>query len=456
MINLKKFLAGALSMLCVMSVVSCSKSNPNTPQQENGKIEDTTFAPLAQGSEISLDSLPYYDISNLEISDTEVGKKELISSYLNQLNPRAQTDYNDIKNAAKELRDTVVLSELITPEELFQIMLLLYVDDYQVNFIDSAYTYELSGDYVQKVGIKYRADLLNGKGSYAEIKSNIETKKLNLFRSIGIEDETGELSNIIDTDVLNEILGSYVTGVQYGFENSREIAGIVADLCRYVGIPCVVKMGILTDTNMIGAKEENIKIKDTGYQGIKEIKDCSKCTKKDGDQYVVDYSLDDFVFWNAIQLNDNWYNIDLSTNEYYNVITGKDSYDSRITWFTNVCDYRIAMSRIFKYNESLLGETSVCGSNMFNPDYRNGDFVMKHTEGQMKNRIANDVSLLKISETPEIIHQFEDEATYKYFVEQFDQIVDEYNEQNNMPIVSYDFEVYNSALTIVVKNIVYR
>ena len=460
-----KFLAAAASLVMAITALTGCNDNKPTKQQEMGVIDESSQkVELAQGDE-NVSTLPFYDVGNIPISYNEVSLEYVNTYYRQQLSTRLAIVYNDIRAAALENNSVVNLSKTITEEELFQLMSIMYVDDIEAYNIDSKYSYTKNeSGYVNKVYLNYFSMSTDRNQAtfdwYKSILNDIQNTAVKYYTDIskikGGDEELKKESATIDYNAaLNLIKPAKETvGNNTAIStttDTRKIARAYSYYCRYIGIPCMVKMGILTDDKMSNHVS-------TG-SGIRSLSDVSKVTKynEETNTYEVDYSYDDYYFWNIIQIDGNWYNVDIVMNQ--NLSAQKKAanvYDTAADWMIFVPDYIMSMSRISQYSDIILGESPACTDKQYLPLYRQGSFILKHNQAQMKARLEDMISLYKGAKQTAYTYQFEDEETYNFFVEMFDDCMKTYNDTNNSPIIGYVMGTYKSALVVEITDLKFR
>lgn len=466
--KITKILAAAASLVMAITTLTGCNDNKPTKQQEMGVIDESSQkVELAQGDK-DASTLPFYDVGNIPISYNEVSLEYVNTYYRQQLSTRLAIVYNDIRAAALENNSVVNLSKTITEEELFQLMSIMYVDDIEAYNIDSKYSYTKNeSGYVEKVYLNYFNKSQEEERTtvewYNSIMSDIQTKAVGFFAEISEIKTTREDKEILkDTSLsidynaakglieIAQATGQMKTDTSIK-SNSRNIARAYSYYCRYIGIPCMVKMGILTDETMsshIG----------TG-SGIKALEDVKNLTTYDEEtkMYNVDFSYDDYYFWNVIQIDGKWYNVDIVMNN--DLSSKKEESNARNTvvdWMLFAPDYVMSMSRISQYSDIILGESPACTDNQYLSLYRQGKYILKHNQAQMKSKIEDIISLYKGAGINDYSYQFEDEETYNFFIEMFDECMENYNKINNSPIINYNIATYKSALVVEIRDLKFR
>ena len=418
---MKKPISKILSMIVatatmVTMATGCTKEETK-PKNEMGQVDESSKVELVQGDEDNA-SLPFYDVGNIPISYNKASLESLNTYYRQLLPTRLAIVYNDIRSAALENKDVVNLSKTITEEELFQIISIMHIDDIECFNMESKYSYTKNeSGYVSKVFLEYFANPskpdMSSLDYLNDVMEKIEASAVGHYSIMSAAKEDEKKESNIKNESIDYNAAIYLMDVAKGVprsdfinSESRNVARAYSYYCRYVGIPCMVKMGKLTDTEMM--------FQTSSGSNILSLSDVAKATTFDEEsqKYTVDYSYDDYYFWNIIQINGNWYNVDIMMNNFLSTSDG-NGFMSKIDWMSFCPDYIISMSRISQYSDVILGESPSCTDNQFLSIYRQGDYILSHNQAQMKARIEDMISLYKGAGEEEYTYQFEDEETYK-------------------------------------------
>ena len=446
---MKKKILSALMATAIMctTLAGCKNKEPAGPVNENGDIQ----VELAQGEKENAAGLPTYDVGNLPVSQNICSMQQVNSIYVQQLDTRKAIAYNDLKNAILEAKESVKLSKQITEEELFHLMLILHSDDADVMYISTKYGYnEPVNGYVETIYLYYDYKVVaerRDEETIATIKNKIYKKNQMAYALAQDDGKSQTVATRRDNDfVAAQELMSIISN-DYKMD-SREAALTYASMCRYIGIPAIVKIGKFTS-------DELSEYNGTTNNGFEFLSNVTKyTTKNENGIYTVDYPTSDFVYWNLIQINGNWYNVDLKTNQYYAL---KEDLDIKLdAWFSFVPDYLMSMSRISKYTEDLLGYVPASTDIQYNLTYRKNNFLLTHTESQIPIRLAEVLDKIKADNKKNTIFQFEDEKTYESFIENIPQAVETYNEAYGGILLSYEVVTYKEALVVIIKNVKYK
>ena len=79
----------------------------------------------------------------------------------------------------------------------------------------------------------------------------------------------------------------------------------------------------------------------------------------------------------------------------------------------------------------------MCTSKALQYSYREGYYVLSHTENQMKTYLENKIEIWATKQE-DMYFQFEDEKTYQYFLDNLQGIINAYNQDSLTKIIGYD------------------
>ena len=463
--RIKRFLALTLALGLSVSMLSgCGKDGVISQVGEQGTISSSVELVQADKEDTVL---PTYDKNSVEQSTTFVSLNEKDSYYKDQLDSRNVIAYNEIRNGYQDYKSEVLLSRTITEEELFKIMTIIYLDDPIMFNVKPQYDYYLdSNGYIYKVNLYYDMNEITYR-SYVE---RIDNKLLGMYSTI--TRNAGSTDSITEETILNYILQDKSELTLYGVSASlRDYNTTITPIidggawtshgytkwfvlaCRYFGMNVAPVIGKLTNYS----SEEKLVV-DSGFN-IESYADVRKnymlvTEEEDGTiRYTVRYNYDNYYMWPIVKINSSWYHFDnvygqfvsYRDPQYLNVASHKD-----LLYFVN--DYTISMSRIFYYNEDILGSIPLCGSKQWQSYYRKGNFLLTHTEDQMLTYLTYLIESISTNEKITkngFTYQFEDEQTLNYFVDNFDRLVNIYNSTHPAQILNYNIYVVRDELTVI-------
>lgn len=492
MIRLKKSIAILLICAMILPLAACGEEEV-TPQKQYGDDIENTENTLDYGDDDTTSTTtPTYDKNNAEkcLCKPNLQNYAITSYYHDLLSDRLINSYDELLDAYSKFNSTIILSKKITPEELFKIMTIINLDEPKYFQVASNYSYTLDASgYVNQITLNYTMSQATYRQTLVKLE-NIASQIYSEEYYASLENEEN-VSNCYDIEqkIYKNIISAFLDAFPAAYENGKTIPtnekeslpGAVFDdyinsfsvskmfnfLCRYIGIESTVKIGVLTnyDAQKILQKSQ------TPY--ISSSSDYSKVTTQTGEgivTYTVDYDFTDYYMWNMIKFNDNWYNVDFLYSAYisFDELKSKNkgnldtSYYSKFktsekdATLVNVSDYMISTSRMSYYTDDILGTGPASTNNQYLISYRNGDYLVPHTESQMLSFLNNRIIKLRNSKEKEIYYQFEDEDSLNYFINNLSDTIDQLNETTNNLITSYKTYINRQNLTIRIYDITYK
>jgi hypothetical protein len=444
------FLIGAM----VLSLVGCGGSDDATSTVDvYGDIEGDTSDTDSEEEEETNISLPYYDSSNLktpETYDTSVIPETKTSYYKAQLSTRQTRAFDAIYNTAENYRTNVVFesSQYVTPSELNNIMNIIYLDCPEIFYLDTAYEYMTNMDgYVTNVYLSYsmsEESVQSMKTKLANDKPEILSMRKNNNNEYKLIKEVVEsVGNDGFKQVSLKSDGSYNKSCMNPFSNSElnsigKSKQIIYKL-RMLGIDCAIVLGEPVSTEL----PDDIELV-TDYMKFKE-----ESTTEDG-LYSVTMNYSVYWGWVVAKIDDEWYNIDVTYS--YLIKSNNNLIPEKMLYF--VPDRVLSQTRLFYMNEDILGISPSCTDNQYEYAYRNGYYVLSHTETQALLRLKQDIAEIDQQNKQSKTWTFEDEETFNYFLDNIDEQIESYNSTYNEPIGSYSITYSRDCLTLVIYNIV--
>lgn len=479
----------------VVPLVACGEEV--APQKQYGEEVGTEIEGLETGEEgdSSSSSTPVYDVNNLSSCTTKptLVNYSVNSYYHDLLSDRLINSYDEILDAYSKFSDSIILTKKITPEELFQIMTIIYLDEPKYFQVSSKYSYTLDASgYVANINLEYLMPQITYRQQLAQLEqffSKIYSDEY--YKSLENEENVSDvysLENSINTSILSNtaiksLLGYCANNSLISTDDadntassliidekitSASVAKVFNFGCRYIGINSTVKIGNLTNY------DAQTELQSTAEPSITSIAQYQNVTTQSGDgtvTYTVDYNYNDYYMWNVIEFNDDWYNVDIlySTFLKRKRVLHDATYSQKIQelqqLFTpslddltlvNVSDYMISESRMSYYTDDVLGTAPSCTTNEFLNSYRKGTYLLPHTESQVMTLLNNKISVLRTSKAPSMWFQFEDEESLTYFINNLDSTITNFNSETNNLISGYDVYSDRQNLTVEVYNITYK
>lgn len=410
----------------------------NEPEEDNSEASLPTYD--AQGAS---QPTPYSKDRKIQIKG---------SYYKEQLSARPRRAFDSIYSAANNRIETVEFetSQLITPSELKNVMNILFLDCPEVFWLDSSYSYEVNEDgYVRKVQIYYNMseeDVTKYQDSNAlEKPRKMDYVKKNDWESIKsvIQDIMSKSQNYQSVLITNDGYDyNCMHPFTYSGKNSIGNSKLVAYWLRQYGIDCTVAVGELVSDDMTNK----------GYEMVTDyFRFCEE--SQDGGVYHVRFNYSTYWMWNIVKIDDKWYAVDVTYSKL--IASESDARTGNPTLYLYfVPDRTIAQTRLFYMNEEILGQAPACNDVNYMETYRNGQFILSHTETQALMRLKQIISEIVSNNSTKVMYQFEDEQTFNYFVNNLDEQITIYNETYGNPIGSYKVEENRDSLMLSIYDII--
>lgn len=488
----KRFFILFLSLsLFATTLTGCANNTSSTQSSSVIQFGDITEDKTEESTQqtqnnVTNISLPTYHESDLPSSIIKERNVEVnyTSYYYDQLESRLKIVYDQLVIAIKEFQPEVALTKKITPEELQLIFNMLYLDTPNLMQLDSSYMYMVDDTgYVYIVGLQY----LMSETDYNAFYSSLEDKKSGLRKhNNDYQTEQTAISNLSsvkfnqNTYEYGEFTESYEEIKKVIEEKKGNSIGIAKTLnyfFRTAGLESCVITGELVSNSFYEGIDNEKFIANSGLNAFGDMESAYYEAQptidikfadiyNEGNIYYVDNHYSSLWAWNAVKIDNSWYNVDLAYSSLINVANKRVLYDLGNNIFNNVPDLTMSQTRIWHDNEKTLGISPSCNSYGFQYSYRNMMYLLPHNELQAIKRINTILDLLcgynqetaqkdqYIEKTNYVTYQFADENTFNYFVENFDNEVDHYNSLNANVIQSYDFFYNRDSLTISIYNVV--
>lgn len=459
--NIKKFTAILLALIFSISLFGCGNNNTNnTSVYEYGEIENSELENENMEEKEEVDaSLPTYDVSNLEQAEPYTDDKYVIkSSYYKELLPsRPRKAFDTIYYSAQNLKTKIDFesSQFVTPNELKNIMNILYLDCPEIFYMDYQYDYITNTEgYVTSIQLYYGM-------TEEEIEkiNNTIANNLPLFVKLRDKDDYNTITQLIKkaypsrySSVSSDADGNFDTscidtfGINFSnmYPNSISNARFLCYLFRQVGIDATVAIGEPVSSELV-----------EDYELVTDyIKFCEESNIGEN-TYNVKLNYSSYWLWNLVKLNDKWYNIDTT---YSYLITAKNkSIPSKSLVFAT--DRMLSQTRLWYINEEILGISPSCEDPGFLDSYRRNNvfyyYIMHHDENQAILRIRQEIAEIDAqSSILSISYQFEDEETFNYFLDNFEEQFEYYNNTYANPFGRYNIIYSRDALIITIKDII--
>lgn len=445
-----------LSVLFIsLFLTACGGDDVKVPSKvdEFGEIQSTE-SEKEEENENKTVSLPYYDITSLPLPQDykENEKFEAKSSYYkNALSSRTKQCYDEIYNASSLMDSEVALSKSVTPAELENVMNIIYLDTPELFMLDTSYGYHANSDgYIEKVYLnyamsqeeveEYNLDIASLKPRVLEMRNKNDYQTVTsvitfLFDTFNYEQVSLNKDGIYDYSPESLVL----SGVKNGRCNSLGVSKKLSYWLRQCGINTTLSSGELIISS---DKFESPMVLE--YMPYKSE------TVDESGIYHVDLNYPTYWFWNMVEIDGNWYNLDYTYSRLLNV--ADKEIDVQSLYF--VPDIVLSQTRLSYKNEDLLGISPSCTDNQYQKSYRNGKYMLTHTDVQMTMRLEQEIAQIDQTNARSAYYQFQDEQTFNYFLDKFEAQVSYYNDTYGDPIGSYNLVACRDALVIYINEII--
>lgn len=455
-----KYLKIICSCLIMSSLLltGCGNNSNQGPSkvQEFGDIDNSELDSSSKNSEDTNSentNLPYYDATNLveaKAYSTDDKLQEKSSYYKEQLTARQKRAFDAIYNAASNMTGNIEFesSQFVTPSELKNIMNIIFLDCPEIFYLNNNYSYVVNSEgYATSVSLdfgKTAEQIATIKSSLAQQKPGyLENRKNNDYETIQKLLKDIDLSRYESVSI--DANGNYNFSVCDPFDeltmgkNSIGASKLFCYWLRQLGIDSTVVVGEIVSNDL----------QDTYELTTDYLKYCNEYQVSDN-EYKVEFNYSYYWLWNVVKIDDNWYNLDIM---YSLLLNQKDKAISKTClWF--VPDRTMSQSRLFYMNEEILGISPSCTDINFEQSYREGNYILPHTETQMVLRIKQELASIDQENKESVYFQFEDEDSFNYFLDNFDDQVDYYNNTYGNAIGLYEIHACRDALSIAITNII--
>lgn len=508
----KRFLALVLSLgVFATALTGCSNNSNSTTSSnviEYGDVTDDSSEKdnkeeIENEANMKLPSYSEHDLPSSIIRGTAEGEIDYTSYYYTQLETRLKIVYDQLVMAAKDFQPEVALTKQITPEELQLIFNMLYLDTPNLMQLDSSYSYMVNNEgYIYFVGLEYcmnQAEYNELYGRLSEHRDSLRAADTDYTaeqNAIGVLLGTEYSQNDYENGSFSETTEQFSSVFIYEKGNSIGISRALNYLFRTAGLESCVTTGeiisnsfydgegyeLFTENQELNNNDddffyeedefdnENTSNSNTTsiYAALPTLDMKFSDVTNDGNIYYVDNHYSTTWAWNLVKIDNSWYNVDIAYSKLLNTAYGKTMSVSELTSnaFNNVPDLTMSQTRIWHENEEMLGITPNCNSYGFQYSYRNMSYLLPHNELQTLKRISETLDILcglsQITTEDEeemgvidyVTYQFSDENTFNYFINNFEDEVENYNKLNSNILQSYSLYYNRDALIVSIYDVV--
>lgn len=418
-------------------------------------------------SKLPEQDMPKYDYKNLEASD-KLDLEPKTSYYTYSYDEKQKLVFEEICQKVSDCEPEINITRSINQEQIKQMMNVLLLDMPEYFNLAPSYSYILdANDNVSKIYPSYTMKKEDYKEALESFDSNATSSLNSLKEKSQYEAEIEIVKKIMDTSITTSLSpkkssygnekyefsgNSAITlfgNLQYGYKNSISMSKAFVYYCRKLGLESSCVIGGITDN----------KLKDTYEGDYKAFKSPEKAiiASKDGNKTVVNIDAESFYYWNIVKINNSWYHTDLyyqSALDTY--LEDTYSFSDTLYSFVNMPDEFASNSRLYYYNEIVLGMLPSCNSQVFQHSYRNGMYFPDYNASQMTVAINSLITSITSSKTSSFVLQMANQETYDLFLSNFDKLLAQYNENNKQLIRNYEIVENNASYSLIILNIKYN
>lgn len=452
----KRILSFSLVSLTCLSLIGCGNNTNNRPNNviEFGDIENApTPSPSGDDEDDNNTSvsLPYYDVTNLIQARAYTSSDKVVertSYYKEQLSSRQRRAYDAIYNTAESRYSTLELesSQMLKPEELETVMNVIFLDTPELFYLNNEYSYQTNSEgYIYRIYLFYNMS----NEEIEKIEYDLARKKpemLTYRKSNDYDTISRVILQLRDGDYASlsiDEYGSFNDNCTVPFisskKNSIGLSKTIMYWLRNLGIDCSIVLGEPVSDSLSDNYElvaNYIRFKDQTF---------------DGTTYHVRMNYSYYWAWNVVKIDDTWYNLDVT---YSNLLNTKYRYIEKDSLYF-VSDQTLSQTRLFYMNEDILGLSPSCTEVGFQATYRKGNYILTHTEEQMILRLRQELALIDQSNSTSKIWQFADEETFNYFIDNFKEQFESYNNTYSNPFGDvYKLESNRDSLYVSLSGII--
>lgn len=421
----------------------------------------------SENSKLPEQDMPKYDYKNLEASD-KLDLEPKTSYYTYSYDEKQKLVFEEICQKISDCESEINITRNINQDQIKQMMNVLLLDMPEYFNLAPSYSYILdANDNVSKIYPSYTMKKEDYKEALENFDSNATSSLNSLKEKSQYEAEIEIVKKVVDTSIVTSLSpkessysnekyefsgNSAITlfgNLQYNYNNSISMSKAFTYYCRKLGLESSCVIGEITDN----------KLRDVYGGDYKAFKSPEKAitTKKDGNKTAVTVDVESFYCWNIVKINNSWYHTDL----YYQSVLDtylKDTYSFSDTLysFINMPDKFVSNSRLYYYNETVLGMLPSCDFQIFQYSYRSGLYFPDYNTSQMTVAINSLINSIASSKTSSFSLQMADQKTYDLFLSNFDKLLTQYNESNKQLIRNYEVFENNASYSIIILNIKYN
>lgn len=450
MSTIKRLICCIVAAVLSITLCSCSESNNDSSYYGDVSESVTESSTNNMDEESDIDSkkkdieIVFKDYIN---SNTVKGVALEHSYYYNLLNDTEKIAYDELVNGMIMYREYITLSASITEDELIHIMNIIMTNCPEIFHVDFKYSYDLNvSGYINNFYPEYNLPY----SIYKTSKENFENNRINYCQKKQVT-EYDFVSNIYNslrrevsidpisvTNLKKESdFSGYYSQTIYGEDKSSlGAAKYIQYYCNYMGIENLIVIGEVLNSSKYSFDSLNPK---------------TEFKKEENDGiYTITMDINNYHAWNIIKIAGIWVNCDAVFDAYAN-----EKYGATENSFFAVPDEIIRQTRLLQINNDMLGLSPSCYSNNFHSNARKMNYIKDYSEEEVSYCVDAMVDSLYYNKPSSIAIQFQTEANYLQFQNEFDNAMIEFNKEHNQKIPKYKIKAEDYDLVIKIYDILY-
>lgn len=448
---MKKIFILTLSLICLFSITGCS----------NNSDDVKTFGDV-KNNESNNEKIDYSNTEQVIAGEPPIVTFEPTNSYyVENSNATIQTVYKYVVEQAKLCKEDITFPSPMSITDAKKMMNIVFFDTPELFHLTDEYTLKLNDSNLAiGISLKYRLN----KNNYDEAYTTLEETTTNIVSNCRENNEyeaIQELSSGLmgkrvtseyikpasSSGIFQEYNGNYLNslfGIIYGDGvSSVGYAKFVNYIYRQVGLNSMIVLG-QTSNSLSSLNYDNKSVLGSNDEVV---------TYQDGDKTInASYDYDKTYAWNLVRIKNKWYHVDYTMASLY--------FNENSTMleqsFILMNDYQASLSRVFYQNEKYLDVTPVCNDTEYIYNNVNNTMFSKVKESLIKDEIKKTIENMHKNSIRDYNIQFESEDNYYTFVNEFKNLVNEYNKENGYVFSTYDFKQYDKTLIVRILNIRYK
>lgn len=486
--KIKMFKKASVVLTLAFFVTGCTtQADENDVPDSPATVEQLESENGLEGSEESTDTESQPDLVRSLLGDDNpkgqwdankgvemsllLENKPLQSHYKEILSKENQEIYEGLTQAIHSMAVNYIIDKPVDPESVRQMMRIILLDEPEYFYLKDYYSYQLD-EYSNVVKISFNYQM--SPEDRDVIENDYITANSSLYSSL--EDGTTQLEQFelilgrmdrmtiepyVEREDFEGNLGHTFLPVVSSEYNSHAISpqGLSKALnffLRKSGIPSISVYGnYVTNDFAIG---------DITYP----TGEFSEHVAVDGNIHNVSLDSNDVYVWNLVQINENWYHVDMFYNRKIKEVissalakngeTSERTSNKGLELGINMSDKATALGRMFFVNEEILGIQPMSRNNNFNFVVRNSfPFIKQSPTNELRAKINQELNKGIFQFKPNKFSlTFEDADNYQQANEELDAIIHDIEAGVGVKIKEYKTLQLTGSATIYFYGIIYE